>query len=159
MKGAIGSAVILNIVITFITLFLLLLVGAMAYTKTVKVRNYLLVETEKFYENNGKIPFFQSSEIKKWDEIVNPYLARAGYPLSQKRKSCPYKDNYEVRVDTRVGFYEYCIYQRVEPGTKGNIDSYTTFMVLAYMKMDIPVVGQFMKIPITGETKPFIKLK
>ena len=159
MKGAIGSAVILNIVITFITIFLLLLVGAMAYTKTIKIRNYLLVETEKFYENHGKFPFYKSSEINEWNEIVNPYLTKSGYHLSKKKNACPYKNNYEVRVDTRVGYYEYCIYQRIEPGTKGNIESYTTFMVLAYMKIDLPVVGTYFKIPITGETKPYIKLK
>ena len=156
MKGAIGNALIMNIVITFVTIFLLLVVGSMSYTKAIKIRNYLLIETEKFYETNGRIPDYRSSEIKEWDNTVNPYLAKAGYSLSGKKKTCPYKQNYVIKIDTRVGYYDYCIYQRDSIGWE---KTNTTFMVLAYMKLDLPVVGNYIKIPITGETKPFLNLK
>ena len=42
MKGAIGNALILNIVITFIFIFFILLIGSMAYSKAYKTKNYLI---------------------------------------------------------------------------------------------------------------------
>ena len=158
MKGAIGNALIMNIVITFVTLFLLLVVGSMAYTKAIKVRNYLLVEIEKYYKTNGRIPDFRGSEINDWDNTVNSYLGKSGYHISGKKHSCPSKseNKYVIKIDTQIGRYDYCIYQKETTGTN---KTYKTFMVIAYMKFDLPIVGNYIRIPITGETKPFINLK
>ena len=161
MKGAIGNALILNIVITFITLFLLLVVGSMSYTKAIKVRNYLLTEVEKYHETNGSIPYSAAINMQYWDERVNPYLATAGYPLATKRDSCPDKSsyNYKTQMNTRVGFYDYCVYEKVVRPTTGSVNYYLTYMVLTYMKFDFPLVGNYIKIPITGETKSYMVLK
>lgn len=159
MKGALGNALILNIVITFITIFLLLVVGSMAYTKTIKIRNYLLTEVEKYHETNGSIPYSSAINMRYWDEIVNPYLAKAGYPLATKANACPSKTGYSIRMNTRVGFYDYCVYQKVVYPSSGSVNYYKTYMVLAYMKFDLPLVGNYIKIPITGETKSYMVLK
>ena len=42
MKGAIGNAFILNMVITFIIIFFMLLIGSMAYSKAYKTNKFLL---------------------------------------------------------------------------------------------------------------------
>ena len=158
MKGAIGNALILNIVITFVIIFLLLVVGSMAYTKAYKVKNYLLVEVTKYVENNDHynfVSFHNDAEINKWDEIVNPYLGKTGYSLATSSTSCPKKYNdYNVVVKNDLGRYDYCIYKR--ESDEGDLKS-STYMILAYMKLDLPAVGNYIRIPIKGETKNFIK--
>ena len=170
MKGAIGNALILNIVITFITIFLLLVVGSMAYTKAIKTKNYLLTEVNKYVENNynsavgyNNLPSSSyPTAIAKWDEIVNPYLAKSGYPLAISTNSCPYKNDrgYSIVVNTKVGRYDYCIYRKIDSSVGSPaVKSHLTYMVLVYMKFDFPVIGNYIKIPITGETKTYIEFK
>lgn len=168
MKGAIGNAFILNIVITFIIIFLLLVVGSMAYTKAYKVKNFLLnsiVEYEERYNSAIPNPKGGINALDKWNEMVNPYLQRSGYIIATKADTCPKKENYvngvnrgySTRVDTRVGQYEYCIYHRYnwDKNDYSGLGHYN-YMVLVYMKLDLPIIGDFIKIPITGETKTFV---
>ena len=167
MKGAIGNAFILNIVITFITIFLLLVVGSMAYTKAYKVKNYLLTEITKYLEYNhseeGYNNFLDIRSGKEFDNIVNPYLAKAGYSISNTEYTCPDKKDigYQIRRNTKVGSYDYCIYAKYRnPDYSGAYYNYSiTYMVLVYMKFDLPVVGNFIRIPITGETKTFVEMR
>ncbi len=160
MKGAIGNAFILNIVITFILIFLLLVVGSMAYTKTYKVKNYLLNEVANYVEKNHKdIPSTSGDKnsLATWDKTVNAFLAGSGYHLATKNNTCPAKNNYSIHINTRVGQYEYCIYRKGSASSQFLVDNYSAYMVLVYMKLDLPVVGDYIKIPITGETKYFYK--
>lgn len=153
MKGAIGNAMILNIVITFMIIFFSLLIGSMAYSKAYKTKNYLInmidkYESEKTYE--GEITFDD-----EWDNEVNEYLGKIGYIIS--KNACPKKEGYMIRRQHKSG-YDYCIYikYQIKPEDKNNIvRSRYNYMALVYMKFDLPVVGNFIKIPITGETKSY----
>ena len=42
MKGAIGNAFILNMVITFIIIFYVLLIGSVAYSKAYRINTFLI---------------------------------------------------------------------------------------------------------------------
>ena len=53
MKGAVGNAFILNMVITFILIFYTLLIGSMAYSKAYRTKNYLINMIDEF-ARNGK---------------------------------------------------------------------------------------------------------
>lgn len=164
MKGAIGNALILNMVITFIIIFYLLLIGSMAYSKAYKTKNYLLNQVEQ-YETRGKK--VSNSVIDEWDKEVNEYLGKIGYPINTDSSaiganvSCPEKNDYIVKISSSYGRYDYCIYAKFHDigTTNTTISTRYNYLVLVYMKFDIPVIGQFIKIPITGETKTYTILK
>ena len=167
MKGAIGNAFILNMVISFIIIFFMLLIGSIAYSKAYKVNKYLLDSLVDYVEyfntvDNQKDICFDTcgSKIKKrWDERVNEYLAKSGYILSTASYTCPSyaDDGYEIKRDTKVGDYEYCIYQKKYYEKNEADDIFTkkryTYKVLSYMKFDFPLIGDFIKLPITSESK------
>lgn len=201
MKGAIGNAFILNMVITFIIIFFMLLIGSIAYSKAYKVNKFLLDTLVDYVESynsteyvnekgedkllNQKDICFDNCEIyennsaeKSWEERVNEYLSKSGYILSNSNNTCPSKEGrdsegffayvhpdedskikspYILKRDTKVGNYDYCIYQKRYYEKNKKDDAFTkqrfSYKVISYMKFDFPIIGEFIKIPITSESK------
>lgn len=168
MKGAIGNAFIMNLVITFIIIFFMLLIGSIAYSKSYKVNKYLMdslmdyVDYFNEKDNQKDICFTDGCKAKvtkTWSSRVNEYLMRSGYFLSNENNTCPSysSQGYNIVKNTRVGDYEYCIYQRMyyELNEKDDIMSKKrySYKVLSYMKLDLPIIGQFIKLPIVSESK------
>ena len=163
MKGAIGNAFIMNMVITFILIFYSLLIGSMAYSKAYKTKNFILNKLNE-YERLGKqnINSSNTQDAKDWNNEVNEYLGRIGYPISTDWNTCPNKDGYVTWKSSSIGEYSYCIYRKyhiVESNDNPLILRKYNYMALVYMKFDIPVLGQFIKIPITGETQTYTEFK
>lgn len=158
MKGAIGNAFIMNIVITFIILFFTILIGSMAYSKAYKTKNYLinLIDDE---ERVGNHNFYEYNKIGEWDAKADAFLGDIGYPISNKtRGTCTVKDHYNAVIINKAGRYDYCIYkQTIIYSIFGDpvIDTRYNYLVLVYMKFDLPLVGGLIRIPITGETKAY----
>ena len=163
MKGAIGNALIMNIVITFIIIFYSLLIGSMAYSKAYKIKNYLinLIDQE---ENAGNHDFgaLIGNKQNEWDTKVNEYLKNIGYTISTNQTgTCPTKQGYNLYINNTKGRYDYCIYRSNRKGDIVDMTKHPTirkrynYLVLVYMKFDIPVLGNFIRLPITGETKSY----
>ena len=113
MKGAIGNAFILNLVITFMIIFFSLLIGSMAYSKAYKTKNYLLNVIDK-YEREGKRSFNSASSTTDktdWDNEVNEYLGKIGYIINNgSTNTCPDKSTkkdgkYQTWVTNENGRY------------------------------------------------------
>lgn len=160
MKGAIGSATILNIVITFIIIFLSLLVGSMAYSKAYKTKNFIINKIEQ-YEDNGI-----SIDSKKNTEFVNEvneYMAKTGYTILTQEIGCKNResDDFINIVNKRKkGEYDYCIYEKNEgASSEQNIKNRHYYLVETYMRLDLPVIGKILKIPVRGTTKTFVEFK
>lgn len=152
MKGAIGNSMILNIVITFIILFFSLLIGSMAYSKAYKAKNFII---NSINESEGKM----GNEFKS---KVSNYLGKIGYPLATKSESCNHfyknnsSNNYMINTNTTVGGYDYCIYLRMSDSEKYSPRT-QNYKVVVYMKLDLPVIGGMIRIPITGDSMNFLK--
>ena len=170
MKGAIGNAFILNLVITFMIIFFSLLIGSMAYSKAYKTKNYLLNVIDK-YEREGKRSFNSASSTTDktdWDNEVNEYLGKIGYIINNgSTNTCPDKSTkkdgkYQTWVTNENGRYDYCVYRKysvVDNESHESIIRKYNYMVLVYMKFDLPIIGEFIKLPITGETKSYTVLR
>lgn len=164
MKGALGNAFIMNMVITFILVFYVLLIGTMAYSKAYRTKNFLINlidESEKNGNNDFASRIGNPSQRDQFDEKANEYLGKVGYPLSTTQwNNCKNNmDGYNLYLGNGQGRYDYCIYKRGDiADSTGNkiIRRRYNYMVLVYMKMDLPVVGKYIKIPIRGETKQYI---
>ena len=164
MKGAIGNALIMNIVITFIIIFFSLLIGSMAYSKAYKTKNFLINLIDQT-EESGEHDFAAriSGKRDKWDAQANEYLSKIGYTMSTNEyNNCPNKDGYNLYLGNGKGRYDYCIYRRGDIfDESGNevIRKRYNYMVLVYMKLDLPVIGNYIRLPITGETKTYTILR
>lgn len=169
MKGAIGNAWILNIVITFILIFFVLLMGSISYSKAYRIKNYLIDSLTQYTEKNGPLPDGSEENRKEWNKIVNPGLANFGYNLSASNHTCPQTNkefpndkSYKLVRDTSIGSYEYCIYIKeynLTYAEKQYINKKYNYMVLSYMRMDLPVIQRILKLRLTGETKTFTQYK
>lgn len=175
MKGAIGNAFIMNMVITFILIFYVLLIGSMAYSKAYKTNNYLLEyvvnadndvdkNPEKYnssYSLKTDIKLKQAYYIDSDFDYLHETLQKFGYFLTTN-PSCPTeKGIYELIYSPSAGYshFDYCIYLHYEEPDSDIIYARYNYMVMSYMKFDFPIIGQFIKIPITGETKTFTVFK
>jgi hypothetical protein len=163
MKGAIGNALILNIVITFITIFYALLIGSMAYSKAYRTKDYILNEIDEF-ENRGEWINVNAKQSTKWDIVVNEHLQKIGYPISTgTTRSCESEKKYpSVVIKNEKGRYDYCIlkgYEINEAVRNKIIKERYNYKVVVYMKFDLPVIGSAIKIPIKGETKQYVKYR
>ena len=160
MKGAIGNALIMNIVITFITIFFALLIGAMAYSKAYKVKNFIVNEIELFErqdKHDFNSPLFYKND---WDKAVNEYLGKVGYHIANSSSSCPDKsdEGFVKWVWATEGRYDYCIYNKYIITDSVNdpiIRKKYYYQVKVFMKMDFPIIGEALKLPITSETKTY----
>lgn len=163
MKGAIGNAFILNMVITFIIIFYVLLIGSMAYSKAYKTKNYIINLIDEF-ETTGKKNFGMydrviQSQQDEWNERVNEYLGKIGYVIADD--TCPVllnQYNYEYWINHTEGGYDYCVYRRI-PDRNENMEKRYNYLVQVYMKFDFPVIGKYVKIPLRGETKTYTQMK
>ena len=176
MKGAIGNAFILNMVITFIIIFFMLLIGSVAYSKAYKTNKFLLDTLVDYVEDfnstvtvkgkylNQEYICFDDCNVTStsWSDRVNQYLTKSGYVLSNVKKSCrSYDDDgYKTVRNTKVGDYDYCIYQKRYYELDELDDVMTkkkySYKVISYMKFDFPIIGEFIKLPIVSESKVIV---
>lgn len=181
MKGAIGNAFILNMVITFIIIFFMLLIGSVAYSKAYKTNKFLMdslvdyVESFSTVEDQKKLCFncTKHNVYFDWRSKVNDYLSKSGYILSTSGGSCPKKYDedlgayvhpddrgYVIIKDTESGEYDYCIYKKRYYELSAGDDKFTkqrfSYKVVSYMKFDFPIIGEFIKMPITSESKVIV---
>lgn len=151
MRGAIGNTMVMNIVIVFIVLTTALLVSSISYSKAFKMKTQIIDIIEKY---DGNFDNTTNNESTITNEI-NEFLGAAGYrTIKQTEKKC---DEYVSKDETLVAktsSYDICIIQK-----NNNSSTYhgPYYKVVVYMYLDIPVLGDMIKIPVSGETRSFFK--
>lgn len=138
MREAIGSSLLYNIVITIVIVMIAVLVSSLAYSKAFKVKNRIInmIESNRGYDSNLKI-----------DEE----LSRMGYKTSNT-SSC--KDIDGVKPKTTGTSHDYCVYEFKTCDTEEESSSCNSYYkVITYMYFDIPIIGEMLKFPVSGETK------
>lgn len=164
MKEAIGNAALFYIIITFVVIMIMFFVGSLSYSKAFKVKNKIVEEIEKEGEVPGADPYTAYSRaegaIYEWLKAGGENGTGIGY-----RQNTGGLNNHlnctegEGTVVSKGGDYQYCVYQidTCAGGREGRCGVY--YRVTAYMFFDIPVIGELLKIPVSGETMIFTKLE
>lgn len=138
MKESIGQAFLFNLVIVIISVVLILIVSAMTYSKTYKIKNKIVDIVEKYrgYEGTGAI-----AEIET-------YLGSIGYKMNKNatQKCSSNKGQSLTNVST---LYRYCVYEYYASG-RGKY-----YGVTAYIYFEFPLIGDLIEIPVYGETEVF----
>lgn len=164
MKSATGNAVLVNIIIVFLVAVLGLLVTSISYTKAFRVKNRIV---DIISYHNGD---FSDNSIK---DDINASLKSIGYRYNNGDQ-CPtveqlLKNNVNLggnsagnvcQITNVSSEYLVCVYAvGVNPETceplQNRGDRGVYYKVISHMYFDIPIVGDYVNIPVYGETKVF----
>lgn len=142
MKEAIGNTFIMNFIIIFTIIFIALFIGATTYTKALRIKNRI---TDIIEENNGY--------TEKAQDEINSYLKDAGYRISEVNASGCKINGESVDAASIVypgpsteSSYDYCVF-------KYNTKKGEYYGVKTYMYLDLPIIGDKIKLGVYGETK------
>lgn len=143
MKEAVGNAFIVNFIIIFTVIFIALFVGSLAYTKALRIKNRI---TDIIEEHQG----YNNQDVA---QEIEAYLKDAGYRISTvSNDGCKLNGKTEG-IDYKLAFptstssnYDYCIFEF-------NTNKGTYYGVKTYMYLDLPIIGDKIKIGVYGETK------
>lgn len=160
MKESISMAALFNIIIVFVTVLILVFIGSTSYSKAYKVKNKIIDEIEKNQGYNTTT----AEGIEEWlngNSFDNSDAGGIGYRqlTGSMTDSCvKYGDGmtYVPRITVHNN-YHYCIYKKdtcdeAKPNSKS---CGVYYRVVAFMYLDLPIVGDLIEVPVTGETKTF----
>lgn len=142
MRESIGLTYTLNFVILFIVITFAFLFGIMSYYKAFKVNSRI----SNAIENNEG---YNSLSIND----INNVLGSLGYRKGSV--TCPtrtYKGKQYSAVTSTSNKYAICVYEYPV-----NDSGYFRYGIVTYIYLDIPVIGQTLKLPIYSETEKIYK--
>ncbi len=153
MRGAIGNAMVMNIVITFIILTTAFLVSSISYSKAFKVKTKIIDIIEKYDGDFNKTSNKESAITNE----INQFLGQTGYRTTSataKGNCNKYVDSSKETLMGTTSSYDICIIQK-----NNNSSTYhgPYYKVVVYMYFDFPIIGDMIKIPVSGETRSFFK--
>lgn len=144
MRESIGQAFLVNLVAIIVGVTIFILVGAVVYSKTFKIKTKLVDIMEKYKDNPN---VYEAAR----DEMED-YLLSIGYRRNaNSTQDCPSKKNGTVLNNTSSIFH-YCVYE-FDDGEGINRGKY--YGVLVYIYFDFPLIGDLIEIPVYGETEVF----
>ena len=144
MRESIGQAFLVNLVITIVGVTMLILIGAVVYSKTFKIKTKLVDIMEK-YKGNADVYEAAKGEI-------DDYLLSIGYRRNRNAvQDCPTKNGVGAKNNTSSTFH-YCVY---EFDSGQGVDRGKYYGVTVYIYFDFPIIGELLEIPVYGETEVF----
>lgn len=133
MKQSIGLTYTLNFVIIFIVITFAFLFGIMSYYKAFKVNSRIsnAIENHEGYNDLS---------IKEINDVLGSLGYRTGSVNCSNRKgeSSIAQNNYAI-----------CIYEYPVNSETG----YFRYGIVTYIYIDIPIIGQTLKLPVYSETE------
>lgn len=139
MREGIGSVFLYNIIIVFILIVFAFLAATMSYAKAFKV-NTIIVNAIERYEGYNNLAI----------EEIRRGLGTIGYRYdANSTPKCPDRDGVKAMVATNI-YNRYCVYQSLS-------NNYYTYGVVTYISIDIPIIGDFIQVPIYTKTSRLYK--
>lgn len=146
MKQSIGTSFLLNFIIIFIVVTFAFIIGIMNYMKAFKVNSGIsnAIENHEGYNKLAK-------------EDISNFLTSYGYRRNSSKK-CPSKNGISALNiaygDSTSKSFPYCIYEY-----KKNKDGYFYYGITTYIYLDIPIINQYLAIPVYTETEKIFEYK
>ncbi len=147
MREATGQAYLLYIIITVVIIIILMLLSSISYTKAFKVKNMIISSLEYHNGYNGESVSAIEKSLSEIGYRVNPD-GNQNCSLQQEYDGSTARPGDTCTILNNASDYRYCIYEC--HSSKGKY-----YKVTSYMYFDVPIVGQFLEIPIYGETRLF----
>ena len=127
MRGALGNALLLNVIVIIVAIIIVFFTSILAYSKAYKVKNRIIEVIEKYSDYNSAA-----------ENEISSSLAQMGYQLG----NCKVESN----TQNNTG-YRYCIQKNTTSG-----GSYY-YKITTYIQFYFPVIEEFYNPPVYGETK------
>lgn len=147
MRESVGSVALYNIIIVFIVVTFAVLAGTMSYSKAFKVNNRIINAIEKYEGYNND---FVSEEIDRM-------LSSIGYQFQNSNFKCSQRNGYTAMLDKNPN-YEFCVYEMPVDSKEWN-GRYFEYGVVSYIYIDLPVIGDFVRIPVYGVSRKIFKFE
>ena len=97
----------------------------------------------------GSLGYTKAFKVK--DRIINEIELEGQCPDAETNEN-----NVKVTQIKTNSSYKYCVYKYE---TEKEYKKTVYYKVVSFMYFDIPVISEIIKIPVSGETKPFVKFK
>ena len=133
MKEAMGTSLVFSLIMLFIAVLIAILVGSISFSKGFKIRNRIIDRIEEY----------QGFDLDT-HSVIQKDLKDIGYKIVSD-VDCKERDGGEILTPT-YNDYNYCVYRYST--TRGNY-----YGVTIYIQVDIPLIGEYIKIPVYGETR------
>lgn len=156
MKESISMAALFNIIIVFVAVLMLTFVGSIGYSKAYKVKNKIIEEIEK----NKTYDEATAAGIEDW--LNN---GSNGESIGYRQITGGMSDNCGdygngMQPVSRISVhnnYHYCIYKKDTCKSAKNQSKScgTYYRAVAFMYFDLPIIGDLIEIPVSGETMTF----
>ena len=143
MKEATGQAGLMNIMLFIIGIIIMILAGSIAYSKAFRVKNRIIDIIEKY----GEFSATAQSEI----ELTLTNIGYRSVSVNTSASHCPKVTGFVNQLGSQ---HLYCVYK-----SEKNSSGTYFYKVVAFMYFDLPVIGNFIEIPVSGETKIFYPIK
>lgn len=132
MRGAVGNALLLNIIMAFVAIILIFFTSILAYSKAYRVKNRIVELIEKYEKYDLEV----EKEIKK-------SMLEMGYQLGECKKT----DDKVLKNNTG---YKYCI---EEIRLKSGSENPKYYRITTYVQFYFPIIKQIFSPAVTSETK------
>lgn len=141
MREGLGSVALYNIIIVFIFMTFAILAGTLSYSKAFKANNRIINAIEKYEGYND--------ESATW---INDYLLSIGYQADENIPECNVRRGLEPMSKNSINqFHRFCVYAE-EVDTRAYNGRYVQFGVVTYIYIDMPLIGNFFRIPVYGKS-------
>ena len=132
MREAIGSSLLLSVVVIFVSLIILFFVSILSYSKAYKVKNKIIDVIEKNKTYNASA-----------EEEIKSTLGELGYQLG----NCTNEDG-----NLNKSGYKYCVYKVCEGKDDEECDNGYYYKITSYVQFYFPIIGELFSPPVSGET-------
>lgn len=151
MREAIGATWIMGIVIAFIALFSGFLAFSINYSKAFKVKNGIVERIEKY----GGLNEDTAKEISSFLKEIG-YNATGSCKMvmnDEKLKFAGFRiDEGATAHPSKSGKYNFCV-QKIQSQSVSGQMSTAYYKVHVFFSLSIPIIENFTKFDITGETQ------
>lgn len=164
MKAAIGNTLVLNIIVTFLSVVLLIIISSIVYTKAYRIKNRIIDEIEKAETYNVDVDASLTSVFREIGYKTNNYMDNTKCKnyvaditencnvISLSEFGCVGKNNTTVTLENKSSVYHYCVF-KIE---SDNPRTGYYYKVVSFAYLDLPLVSAI-EVPVKGETKIFYK--
>lgn len=158
MKDAVGSSLLLYLVIIILGVVGTIVIGTNAYTKAYKAKNSIISTIDQYYEIEEKDCLSDFSCIN----AINSELKENAYSLKIDNPcfSDSIRNHYTNSEETEgailvyptgdVEFNGYCIYK-----VKVNASNDYYYSIITFSHLNIPPFGTLFKTPVYGESRVY----
>ena len=153
MRESLGGSMLLNLVIIFAGLVIIFFVSILSYSKAYRVKNRIIEIIEKY----GTYEKIDANGINIITKELNADLSAAGYETSLPKKCNAIRNRL---VDEKYGEtlssnlnktngYDYCVFEM--KNSENSTGKY--YVVVAFIRFEVPIIGDLLTFPVYGETK------